>query len=351
MSLKIEQGLFNLDFVDYHAILGVPIDAEVKEIRKRYLNVARRLHPDSCVTENQADRQRAADLLSKLVNPAYEKLSQEKNYTEYCVLLRLKGQQAMRQADTVVLNSDAARRLASASDVDTSYRAALRELSERQYQHLEQSLNFVGQISELNLVYLMRREGRGEPVGQAKAANTSGTTSSTASPRSPGAPPPPPPTNAPTVPSRTSLVGAYLRRAQEFETKQDFPRAIQELREALKMDAANSTCHSRLGIIYLKTNQATMAKIHFNKALELDPQDAVALEGKKKLESPGKGAAGKPDSKTAKPDPKAKTTAKGKPDPKAKANPSGKPNSKSGGKPDTQGGGGLFGLFGGNKKK
>ena len=28
MSLKIEQGLFNLDFMDYHAILGAPVDAD-----------------------------------------------------------------------------------------------------------------------------------------------------------------------------------------------------------------------------------------------------------------------------------------------------------------------------------
>lgn len=345
MSLKIEQGLFNLDFIDYHAILGIPVDSEVKDIRKRYLTIARRLHPDSCVTENEADRQRAAEYLSKLVNPAYEKLSQEKTYNEYCVVLRLKGQQAMRQQETVTLDGDYALRLAAASDLDTSYRAALRELAEKQYQHLDQTLDFIGQISELNLVYLMRKEGRGESVGQRQQA-TPATGAPTAS-RSPNMPPPPPKA-PPAPPSRDSLIAAYLRRAQEFEAKQDFPRAIQELRDALKMDPANSTCHSRLGVIYFKTNQMTMAKIHFNKALELNPQDAVALEGKQKIEAPNRGAASKSDVKGAKPDAKAKPAAKGKVDPKAKANPSGKPK---GGKPDTKGGGGLFGLFGGNKKK
>lgn len=331
MSFKIEQGLFSLDFTDYHAVLGIPVDAEPKEIRKRYLSIARRLHPDSCTTEDEGDRQRAADYLSRLVNPAYEKLSQEKNYTEYCVLLRLKGQQALKQQDTVTLTSDFARRLAAASDLDTSYRAALRELSEKQYQHLNESLSFIGQISELNLVYLMRKEGRGDPVTPPKAESPA------ASPaRSPQAAPPPKTPPAPLT--RESLIAAYLRRAQEFETKQDFPRAIQELRDALRMEPTSSVCHSRLGVIYLKTNQATMAKIHFNKALELDPQDAVALEGKQRLEAPNrKNAASKPDAKGAKPDPKAKVNPKGKPNPK-------------GGKPDTKGGGGLFGLFGGKRK-
>lgn len=323
MSWKIEQGLFNSEFEDCHAILGIPVDAEVKEIRKQYLSIARRLHPDSCTTENEVDRQRAADYLSKLVNPAYEKLSQEKNYAEYCVILRLKGQQALKQQDTVVLTSDTARRVASASDLDNAYKAALRELAQQQYEHLDQTIEITGQISELNLVYLMRKESRGELAGMRKTAPTSAapnpatpTPGGTAAPSTPPAPP--------QQLSRDMLIASYLRRAQEFEMKQNFPRAILELRDALKMDPSSSACHSRLGVIYLKTNQATMAKIHFNKALELNPQDAVALEGKRRLEGAIAKAASQPNAKGSKPDPKP-------------------------GKPDTKGGG-LFGLFG-NKKK
>ncbi len=327
MSLKIEQGLFNLDFTDHHAVLGIPVDAEIKDIRKRYLGIARRLHPDSGAQDSEAERRLAAEYLSKLVNPAYEKLSQEKNYAEYSVLLRLKGQQALKQQETVVLTSDSARRVASASDIDNAYRAALRELAEKQYQHLDSTLDLTGQISELNLVYLMRKEGRGEAAQPARRPATQPPAGTTGGPaRRPAAAPPPP--AAPV--SQEALVVAYLRRAEGFENKQDFPRAILELRDALKMDPTNSTCHSRLGVIYLKTNQATMAKIHFNKALELNPQDAVALEGKRRLEGPS--AAVKPDAKGGKP---AGKPTGGKPAP--------------GGKSDSKGGG-LFGLFG-NKKK
>lgn len=325
MSLKVEQGLFNLDFMDYHAILGVAVDADLKEIRKRYLGIARRLHPDSGTVTDEADRQLAAEYLSKLVNPAYEKLSQEKNYAEYCVLLRLKGQQALKQQDTVVLTGDPARQVAAASNIESTYKAALRELSEKQYQQLDEVLEITGQLSELNLVYLMRRESQGEP--RATTRRAPGASATATAPTSAGAPAAPrSASRSPSAPISTeALVASYLRRAQEFETKQDFPRSILELRDALKLDPTNSTCHSRLGVIYLKTNQATMAKIHFNKALELNPQDAVALEGKRRLEGPNAKPAGKPDAKGGKPNPK-------------------------GGKPDTKGGGGLFGLFG-NKKK
>ena len=334
MSLKIDQGLFNLDFTDYHAILGIAVDSDLKEIRKRYLTIARRLHPDSCMTEDVSDRQRASELLSKLVNPAYEKLSQEKTYAEYCILLRLKGQQAVKQQETIVLNSNPARLLASASDVDTSYRLALKNLAEQQYDQLDQVIEIAGQISELNLVYLMRKESRGETVGIRRTAAPSDGSAPVRSPV-----PTTPPARVPAT--REALIAAYLRRSQEFETKQNFPRAILELRDAIKMDSSNSECHSRLGLIYLKTNQNTMAKIHFNKALELDPQDAVALEGKRRLETPTSASIAPAKSK---PEPQKPGAKGGKPDAgKLK----GKPDSK--GKPD-QGNGGLFGLFGSKKK-
>jgi curved DNA-binding protein CbpA len=315
MSLKIEQGLFSLDFTDYHAILGVPVDADLKDIRKGYLKVARRLHPDSCAQDVESDRQRAAELLSKMVNPAYEKLSQERNYSEYCVLLRIKGQQALKQQETVLLIGEPARKLAASNDIDNFYRLTLSKLADQQYENLAQTLELTGQISEMNLVYLMRKEGRGELCLGKKTA---------------GAAAAKPAIEASTVPvqSTTTLVSAYLRRAQEFEKKQDYSRVLLELRDATRIDPTNSICHSRLGEVYLKTNQATMAKIHFTKALELNPRDEAALAGMKKMEGSA-GVTGTVGKKSGKVDFKA-VPKNGKVDPKPE--------------------GGLFGLFGGKKK-
>jgi hypothetical protein len=41
MSFQIERGLFKFDFTDHHAVLGIPVNADVKEVRKRYLKIAR----------------------------------------------------------------------------------------------------------------------------------------------------------------------------------------------------------------------------------------------------------------------------------------------------------------------
>ncbi|XGV98884.1 MAG: DnaJ domain-containing protein [Leptolyngbya sp. BL-A-14] len=319
MSFQIDRGLFLLDFIDHHAILGVPVDAEIKDIRKRYLKIARRLHPDSASSETEAARKQANDLLSKLVNPSWEKLSQERDRNEYLIVLKLKGQQALRQQGTLTLGN-LAKQLSTSTSPDQFYLATLKELAERQYEQLDQTLELTAQLSELNLVYLMRREAKGElltgenksPVGARRPDST------TPSPRS---------TLPVDAPPREPSDEQYYRRAEGFIAKNNFAQAILELREGLQAEPSSNRCHSLMGMIYLKQNQGTMAKIHFNKALQLNPQDTMALEGLQRLER-----AQKPANKPTGPAPRAGTS---------KETSDKKPDDKSGG---------LFGLFGGKKK-
>lgn len=331
MSFQIDRGLFQLDFIDNHAILGVPVGAETKDIRKRYLKIARRLHPDSCVSESEADKQRASEVLSKLVNPAWEKLSQEKDRTEYGLLLKLKGQQGLRQKDSLELVGNLAKQLSTASNPDHFYQTSLKDLATKQYDHLDQSLEITAQISELNLVYLMRKETEGgitlnEPK---KTIYTGGNLpdSSQSSDR-----PAPQPVRTDSPPTRESPSEQYYRRAQAYMGKNNFAQATLELRDALKIEPDNSRYHSLLGMIYLRQNQATMAKIHFNQALKFNPNEPMALEGMQRL---GQAAGGAPKTAAGKPT----ATSASKTPPK-----SSKSNNKK------EGGGGLFGLFGGKKK-
>jgi curved DNA-binding protein CbpA len=317
MSFQLDRGLFKLDFTDYYAILGVPINSDAKEIRKSYLKIARSLHPDSFAAGSEEDKQQATELLSKLVNPAYEKLSQDRERAEYEVLVRLKGQQAVKEKDSVQIFSEVATQLSKASDIDHAYKAALNDISAKQYQALNQILELTGQISELNFVYLLRKGGA-VPSSQSQAQVAGGTTSP--QPGKPGGKSPAPAAPAP-PPPKLSAVEQYCRRAEELINRNAFAQAILELRDGLKLEPSNSRCHSLLGLVYLKQNQAKMAKIHIERALQLDPKDAQALEAKQKLDKLSAGAASK-----------AKT---------AKAGQSEKPRDS---------GGGLFGLFGGKKK-
>ncbi len=277
MSVPIHQGLFQLDFIDHHAILGVPLQADSREIRKRYMGIAKQLHPDSSATETPEDKKQASQILSKLVNPAYEKLSQEKEAKEYMVMLRLKGQQAGHQETTKHLQSELAQQLLQAKDVEVEYQKALKSLASQQYQSLKEFAKITGEISELNLVYLIRSGGSVSAVPP-QVKKPSPPPPPTSQP-SHSAPPPPPKVE------KKSPVEGYYGRARELVEKGNFPKAILELRDALKLEPTNMDCHTLLGEIYLRQGQKTMAKVHINKALEGNPQHEKAVELKKKLEA------------------------------------------------------------------
>ncbi|NEO20673.1 MAG: DnaJ domain-containing protein [Moorea sp. SIO4A5] len=323
MSLKIEYGLFKLDFTDYHAVLGIPVDADVKAVRQRYLQIARRLHPDSCKASTEVEKNQANLLLTRLVNPAYEQLS--RGHRDYAASLSHLSKRLGAQGDKISLASATAKQLLQAgANLDNLYRTSVDHLASEQYQALDQALAKIAEISELNLVYLMCKSGKGETVKtpvstpvktQATGVtqpNSQTTTGATSQGGSVG-------------PKGVSRVDSYIRRAEGYLVKNNFAAAVLELREALKLDQNNSDCHSLLGIAYLKQNKGTMAKVHINKALQLNPQNERALKAKQlinefTLKSGGNQSKVSPEA--------------------AKGKPSNKSN-----------GGGLFGgLFGGKKK-
>ncbi|MEY2979569.1 MAG: DnaJ domain-containing protein [Prochlorotrichaceae cyanobacterium] len=336
MSFKIETGLFLLDeFTDCHAILGVSVEADAKVIRKRYLKVAQRLHPDSFIDSSESDKQLATQLFSKLVGPAYNTLCKDRERKEYLLLIGLKGKQAIQQRTSISKFCDLAKELGNSNNLQEDYEKAVSSLGEIQFNDLSKSFEITGRLSELNLVYLMRREAADQkilPTRSATTPSTSATTSSTTSPPPSSGPTssssssssinntPPPPAPKP------SIVEGYLRRAEEYMGKNAYAQAILELRDALNIDPKDSRCHSLMGMIYLNQNQLTMAKVSIKRALELNPQDATALKGKAQLERLGQSLESKGSS--------------------AK-----KPQAKSSGGKDVKKGGGLFGgLFGGKKK-
>jgi curved DNA-binding protein CbpA len=312
MSFKIDSGLFLLDFTDRHAILGVPVDADFKEIRKRYLQIARLLHPDTCAAVSEADKQWANQLLSKLVNPAYEKFANERNRAEYMVMLKEMSKRLTQQAASIQLKNELSQQLKQSNNLDHAYRMLLHKLAQKQYQSFEQVLPAIAQISELNLVYLMRQ---GVGALQTPSPQSTAVISSGKDIKQP----------APEPPEPESLIETYLRRAQALMENKNFAQARVELQDALKLAPNNSRCHSSIGEVYLKQNQTTMAKVHINKALQLNPQDPIALKIKQQLDQLAKPAGGK-----------STTPSKG---------------TQSQSSNQSKSGGGLFGgLFGGKKK-
>ncbi len=292
MVFQIQRGLFSSEFVDYYALLGMPLFSDGKDVRKSYLKIARRLHPDSALL-GSSDKQFAGQLLSKLINPAWECLVQEKSKIEYDLLLKLKAKEAAGNPNSTEGLSSVAQALLDSADVESEYRTLVQSLTAKQFEHLSQSEELTAQISELNLVYLVKTQGNwtsgaGIPI----KPMTSMGKPSTAQPEAPTAPPS---TNFSAA--RQSLADPYFNRAEIAFKRQNYPQAVLELRDALKLEPNNGRSHSLLGMVYLEQKQGTMARIHFDKALSLDASDAMALEGKQLLQ---KMASKSPTAATAK---------------------------------------------------
>lgn len=296
MALQITQGLFMADFSDNYAILGIPLDADPKDVRKSYLKIARRLHPDSRDAANPAEKILAEQILSKLVNPAWEILSQEKARTEYNLVLKLKGQGLTRSVQTSEF-APVAQQLMTASNPDFFYRNAIQELSAKQYDDLNQIRALTGQISELNAAYLIRKSESGEnTISSTRPLYTVGATVTDQPPSAQAAGGFDPRATASGI-NRESMAEPNFRRAEGFYRKGDYTQAIRELREGIQNDPKHSRCQSLLGMAYMQNKQNTMAKIHFNKALELDPNDEQAMVGKQAIE---RASAPAPDPKAGK---------------------------------------------------
>ena len=296
-DLKIKNGLSLFDCQDHHAILGVPIHSDQKVIRKRYLRIARMLHPDS--VGERVDKQTASNLLSKLINPSYEFISQSSQREEYSILLKLVGQRYSQDLNRVPLKSSEAKDLLKAQEYESVYQSAVESLAKRQFDQLGEYLDITGRLSELNLVYLYRQDGA-PPIAQSASRSTQSASPSTAqksvSPRTtssrstfskpqPTAAPQPTPESSSGIRVNYDLVDQYYRRAEELIAKSCYLEAVRELKEVVDgpkaIDPQNSKVYTLLGNIYKDyMKQPVMAKPYYTKALKADPNNA---EAKRKL--------------------------------------------------------------------
>ena len=311
---KVTCGLFLYDCEDHHAVLGLPVDAPQEAIRVRYLQITRQLHPDRRRLSRSEDGPIADKLLAKLVNPAYEALFKNKELrTEHKFVLDATAKRLAAEGSPPPLRSEVAQQLARAGrDLERRYRSALKELAGRLFDDVNQATTLIGELSELNLVYLFRQALEGKsatgnavaPAVGAAAPTPTERTESAANPAAASASPPDAGTAAPAntnsraaqprsapsaaVPNErerlAAMVDPYLRRARASLDNKSYPQAVLELRDALALDPKSATCHGLLGYAYLRQNQLGMARVHTRKALQLDAKEAYALVTQKELD-------------------------------------------------------------------
>lgn len=262
-------------FCDPYAILGIAVTADDRRVLKRYRAIAKQLHPD-CYLNSDAELRRAAtQIFAQLVNPAYQKLKQEKSRTECLATLRLRVRHMNREEPLTPQSMFAQRLLKTPlAQVDVFYEQAVTDLSERQCQAIDQFEPCTHHLAELNLVYL--RLKMAEPVIHEKRSGIV-------------------PVQTVNPDAQASLVvelekqtlnyaQRHYQRAQEYMQKGNWGMAKRELQDAIRIENTRSEYHALLAITYLMQNLPTMAKVHLRQALKLNPKDAIALKYAKKLD-------------------------------------------------------------------
>jgi tetratricopeptide (TPR) repeat protein len=306
---------FSPDWLKYlsdpFAVIGVSVLAEDGRVSKQYRSVARILRPDISASTDPEAGEFITKLFGKLVNPAYEKIKQKKGRDESLALMRLQVRRMVRDGAPAP-QSEVARELSrkSVQEADIFYEQAIANLSERQYQPLENFQTITEQLSELNLVYLKLKMG-GENIFIGERRTGLVNTAAVKTPQ-------------PTIdPSHNGsqthdYADRHYKRAQEYMAKNVWPKAIAELKDALKLDPNKSNYHSLIGLAYLRQDLPGMAKTHFRRSLQINPQDQIAIHFAARFDLQQTPLANSSSSKPESKKPESKKTEPKKPDKKGK---------------------------------
>nr|WP_290223345.1 J domain-containing protein [Trichocoleus desertorum] len=260
-------------FSDPYAILGISVAADDSRVLKRYRNIAKVLHPDSFGTTDSDIKNLASQIFARLVNPAYQKLKQEKDRTESLALLRFQVRRLKREG-AIAPKTKLAQQLSQLNlkDAEVFYEQAVAELGAAQYQSLEQFAPATQQLLELNLVYLQLKMD--DVILREKRTGLVSSTSAQPIEFAPASP-----QEAPA----TDYAHLHAKRAKEYLKKENLAQAVQELRDAIKIEPNQGEYHALLALAYLKQNLSGMATVHFRQALKLNPQEPLALHYAAKL--------------------------------------------------------------------
>jgi curved DNA-binding protein CbpA len=269
---------------DPYAILGVSVVADEKRILKHYRNIAKILHPDRYIQADPQLREFVGQVLAQLVNPAYAQLKQEPHRAEVIALMRMQVQH-MAQQGTLVPQTESARQLArqSVQSADIFYEQQVATIAAQMYDDLTSFAARIQELRELNQVFLQLKMGGGNLREQRSGLVPPRSATPTPTAQTPATHP----ATQPTAPDEETQAEQYARRhhhrAEEYLQKGAFDQAIQELRDAIRMQPQRSDYHALLSYAYLKRELIGMAKVHCRQALKLNPADDVAQKVAKRL--------------------------------------------------------------------
>ncbi len=321
----LKGGLFKYEVKDYYAILGLPISATPKDIRLRYLKLAYQLHPDTNHSQTPEDREKGSNILSKLVNPAYENLYKDKLRKECQLIFSEITSRLAPIASEITLTGEISKKLfQEEANLEKKYRELVEQLGKDQYHDLSKLSIKIAILSELNMIYLIRQN----QGGLSKVMGTSGRVESpiTTSDAIITSVPNPTPVTEPTVEVKeekepVSRLDKLINSAKNHVEQFNPEAAIFDLREAVKVDAKSAIAHAMLGSLYLEQNNLPYGRIHINKAVSLDKDDPTVKKAVEELKKKEKKSGSKTEEKKGESNTADKGKSKDKKDNKGKKEP------------------------------
>ena len=299
--IRFDRGISQYNH-DYYAALGLPIICNSMYIRNVYLRIARILHPD-IYGFSAGEKEIATQYLAKLVNPAYNSLMREQDRKAYQEIFKLLAKRLMQRSRNIKIHSEIACELLM-NPSDEVYERLVTEVAKIQYESLINILEHTAEISELNLVYILYKEGyQHGAVNMPPVLAPMVTPKTTKSATRNFLPPPSKPSytyNLNYVPTQSSnnpqidseetiiqssvggdslhqMIDNRLKLCEIYILQSEWKTALQELRQILQIDQDNSLCLALLGVVYKNINQPQMAKASFKRSLQINPQETLAL--------------------------------------------------------------------------
>ncbi|MEH1767580.1 J domain-containing protein [Nostoc sp.] len=254
---------------DPYAVLGISVSADDRQIFKRYHTLAKLLHPDRYAKSCNPDQQLATAILNYLINPAYQQLKHR--HKRWIAIAMLRSDARVLQQQALCAQNTIAEEIMemSAPQAQLFYEEAIACYAEAQYKSLDQFFQVTKQISILNLVYLrlqkpdlfMAQEAIPNiPKVEVKPVEL--------------------PSHEKThfKPDLTNYAQRHYERANEYVSRAKWPEAVQELRDAIKLEPNNSDYYALLGLVHLKQKYTGMARVYIRQALKLNPENLLALK-------------------------------------------------------------------------
>ncbi|MBD2253119.1 J domain-containing protein [Nostoc parmelioides] len=264
---------------DPYAVLGIPVTADEKKILTRYHVLAKLLHPDRYTKNNHLEKELATAIFTCLVNPAYEQLKNQQKRQN--ILESLRSEAIAWKKQSLYLQSAVAKQMMamSAREADSFYQQAIATCAEAQYKYPRKCHQVTRQIITLNLAYLslqksdplilevkpsVKSQEKPQPVEPQEREITSDEKASV-------------------QPAVINYAPRHYQRGLQYTKQGQWASAVQELRDAIKLEPSNSDYYALLGFVYLRQSFVGMAKVYMRQALKLNPRQELALKYAKYL--------------------------------------------------------------------